>query len=58
MSLELGLLKSAVEEIGNRIEAYDYNNMDELSEDMRAYWDAWDEFIEANKKWHKDNNLI
>ena len=49
-NLELNLLKQEIEEIGNRIDAYDYgSDLDAMFSDLNSYQDKWDEYNKLYK---------
>ena len=44
-NLELNLLKQEIEEIGNRIDAYEYgSDLDAMFSDLNLYQDKWEEY--------------
>lgn len=49
-NLELNLLKQEIEEIGNRIDAYEYGgDLDAMFGDIDLYQEKWDEYNELYK---------
>ena len=49
-NLELNLLKQEIEVIGDRIDAYEYEDLDGFFNDLKAYQDKWDEYNNEYKK--------
>ena len=51
MSIELRLLKQDIEEIGNRIDSWDYkDDLDAMFADLDAYQNKWSEYTDKYKE--------